>query len=160
MFADDCILFGEVSDGGIQVIREILKEYELCSGQCVNFKKSMIFSSSNVHNQDKNLVVQALHVCCSTGPRKHLGLSNMVGRNKKLAFQTLKDSLKQKINSWSIQHISQGRKEVFIKAVLQAIPTFPMSCFLLPKTLCEEMENIIGGFFVAKKSWKKRIALV
>ncbi|KAA3468761.1 reverse transcriptase [Gossypium australe] len=47
--------------------------------------------------------------------------------------------------------LSQGGKEVFIKAVLQAIPTYSMSCFLLPKTLCTKLESIMSRFFVAKK---------
>lgn len=41
MFADDCILFGEVSDKGIMVLKDIFREYESCSGQCVNFEKSI-----------------------------------------------------------------------------------------------------------------------
>ncbi|KAA3484426.1 reverse transcriptase [Gossypium australe] len=48
MFADDCILFGDVSNRGINVLKEILKEYEVCSEQCVNFEKSTVFFSSNV----------------------------------------------------------------------------------------------------------------
>ncbi|KAH1090353.1 hypothetical protein J1N35_017610 [Gossypium stocksii] len=44
-------------------------------------------------------------------PEKYLRLSNMVGQRKKMAFQTLKDRLKQKINSWSIRYILQCGKE-------------------------------------------------
>lgn len=43
MFADDYILFGEVSNQGINTLKDILAEYEACSGQCVNFEKSTIF---------------------------------------------------------------------------------------------------------------------
>ncbi|KAA3464886.1 reverse transcriptase [Gossypium australe] len=32
MFADDCILFGEVSNRGVDALRNILQEYEVCSG--------------------------------------------------------------------------------------------------------------------------------
>ncbi|KAK5772714.1 hypothetical protein PVK06_049008 [Gossypium arboreum] len=111
MFADDCILFGEVSDRGIQVIRDILREYESCSGQCVNFEKSSAFFSSNVTDRDKNLVVEALNVRCSTEAERYLGLPNMVGRRKKEAFQVLKDRLKRKIDSWSTRYLSQGGKK-------------------------------------------------
>lgn len=93
------------------------------------------------------MAFQVLNVRCLTDLEKYLGLPNKVGQRRKMAFQALKDRLKQKINSWSIRHISQGGKEVFIKAILQAIPTYAMSCFLLPKTFCVEMENIIGAFW-------------
>ncbi|KAA3476719.1 reverse transcriptase [Gossypium australe] len=106
VFADDCILFGEVSNKGVNMLKDILKEYEECSGQCINFDKSMVFFSANVSEQDRNLVFQNLRVRCSNDPEKYLGLLNIVGRKKKLAFQVLKDRLKQRINSWSIRHIS------------------------------------------------------
>ncbi|KAH1130750.1 hypothetical protein J1N35_002128 [Gossypium stocksii] len=111
IFVDDCILFGEVSDRGINVFKGILREYESCSGQCVNFKKSTVFFSSKVNIQDKNLIFRVLNVRCSTEPEKYLGLPNMVGQRKRMAFQTLKDILKQNINSWSVRYLSQYSKE-------------------------------------------------
>ncbi|KAA3484427.1 reverse transcriptase [Gossypium australe] len=93
------------------------------------------------------MVCQALNVQCSSDPKKYLGLPSMVGRKRKLAFQ--------RINGWSIRHISQGGREVFIKAVLQAIPTYSMTCFLLPKLLCLEMENIMNSFWWNKTNGKR-----
>ncbi|KAH1106857.1 hypothetical protein J1N35_010625 [Gossypium stocksii] len=157
MFANDCILFGEVSDRGIRVMKDILEEYESCSGQCVNFEKSTMFFSSNMVDQDKDMVFHVLNVQCLTNPEKYLRLPNIVGRNKKMAFQNLKDRLKQRINSWSLRHISQGGREVFIKAVLQSIPTYTMACFLFPKSLCLDLENIMGAFWWRKKQGKWRM---
>ncbi|KAA3459022.1 reverse transcriptase [Gossypium australe] len=151
----DCILFGDVSNRGINVLKEIFKEYEVCSGQCVNFEKSSVFFSSNVNDQERNLVCQALNVQNSNDPNKYLGLQSMVGRKRKLAFQVLKDRLKQRINSWSTRHISQGGREVFIKAILQAIPTYSMTCFLLPKSLCLELESIMNSFWWNKTNRKR-----
>ncbi|KAK5783847.1 hypothetical protein PVK06_038363 [Gossypium arboreum] len=34
LFADDCILFGETTRKGAHLFKNILQEYELCSGQC------------------------------------------------------------------------------------------------------------------------------
>ncbi|KAH1083446.1 hypothetical protein J1N35_023207 [Gossypium stocksii] len=51
------------------------------------------------------------NVRCSTDLEKYLGLQNIVGRKRKIAFQSLKNRLKQKINNWSIRHISQGGRE-------------------------------------------------
>ncbi|KAA3462819.1 reverse transcriptase [Gossypium australe] len=37
-----------------------------------------------------------------------------------------------------------GRKEVIIKAIMQAIPIYAMSYFLLPSSLCNELEVVIA----------------
>lgn len=72
----------------------------------------------------------------------------------------MKDQLKQRIDNWSIRFLSQGGKKVIIKAILQAIPTYVISSFLLPKSLCDEMEGIIAKFWWQKGRGKKGISLV
>ncbi|XP_040959149.1 uncharacterized protein [Gossypium hirsutum] len=135
LFADDCILFGEDSDRGASILKNILKEYGECSGQCVNFNKSSIFFSMNTFEEKKEEASTNLGVRISTNIERYLGLSNMVGRRKKESFQQLKEKIFTRIEGWSTRWLSQCGKEIFIKSVLQAILTYAMSCFLLPKTL-------------------------
>ena len=52
-----------------------------------------------------------------------------------------------KVNGWSNRLPSQGGKEVFLKAVIQAIPTYTMSCFLLQKMFCQEINRLISNFW-------------
>jgi hypothetical protein len=46
-------------------------------------------------------------------------------------------------------------KEVLIKSVAQAIPTYVMGVFKLPATLCEEMEQLIRYFWGGGGGWKQ-----
>lgn len=92
-----------------------------------------------------------LNVRVSTELEKYLGLPNVVSGGKRKAFQEIKDRLKARIGGWSIRHLSHEVKEIFIKSVHQAIPTYSMLCFLLPSTSCLELENIIANFFAAKE---------
>lgn len=55
-----------------------------------------------------------------------------------------------KIKRWSARFLSIGGREVFIKSVLQVIPTYSMTCFLLPKSFFDELESIMGQFW-----WQK-----
>ncbi|KAA3486788.1 reverse transcriptase [Gossypium australe] len=157
LFADDCMLFDEATEKGARILKGIIQEYEMCSGQCVNFGKSTIFYSSNTTEESKATVSTLLGVRCSSSPEKYLGLPNMIGRRKKEAFQNLVDRIASKIDGWSTRFLSQGGKEIFIKAVLQAIPTYAMSVFLFPKALCEMIESKLARFWWQKGAGKRGI---
>ncbi|KAG8483579.1 hypothetical protein CXB51_023543 [Gossypium anomalum] len=116
LFANDCILFDEATGRGAISLKQILHEYEGCSGQKVNFSNLRFFSAQTFKKIDISLVTRVLGVRCSTDPERYLGLPNLVGRKKRASFQILKDRMQQRIDNWSIKHLSQGGKEVFIKA--------------------------------------------
>lgn len=54
--------------------------------------------------------------------------------------------------------LASGRKEILPKSVLQAIPTYAMSLFLLPKGLCDELMQISRVFWWGKGGDKKGLA--
>jgi len=62
---------------------------------------------------------------------KYLGLPTPVGRQKKERFQSVKEKLSKRISSWSEKFLSSGAKDVLIKSIAQAIPTYMMSVFQL-----------------------------
>lgn len=43
--------------------------------------------------------------------------------------------------------MSRAGKKILIKAVIQAISSYVMSVFLLPKRLCEEPEKLMNKFW-------------
>ena len=60
--------------------------------------------------------------------------------------------------------LSKAGKEVLIKVVAQAIPTYTMSVFQLPLKLCEELDGLCASFWWGQvgnerkihwKSWDK-----
>ena len=52
-----------------------------------------------------------------------------------------------RIEGWQEKLLSKAGKEVLIKAVAQAIPTYAMSCFDLTKGLCDELNSLIGKWW-------------
>ena len=58
---------------------------------------------------------------------KYLGLLAVVGRNKKASLNFIKERMWNKLQGWKEKLLSQVGREVLLKAVVQAIPTFAMS---------------------------------
>ncbi|KAA3468408.1 reverse transcriptase [Gossypium australe] len=124
LFADDCILFAEATERDAISLKQILMEYEQNSNALISKNRL-----TNTQERERMAVSQVLKVRRSIDIERYLGLPSKVGKRKRSSFQNLKDRSKQRIDNWSTRFLSQGGKEVFIKAVLQAIPTFPMAFF-------------------------------
>ena len=48
-------------------------------------------------------------------------------------------------------------KEILIKAVAQAVLSYSMSCFLLPKKLCEELTSLVRQFWGGQVKDEKKL---
>ncbi|KAL0011421.1 hypothetical protein SO802_006529 [Lithocarpus litseifolius] len=86
---------------------------------------------------------------------KYLGLPSIIGRSKTEVFVEVKEKV-----GWKGKLLSIGGKEILIKAVAQAVPTYTMSCFLIPKGLCEEIEGMIRKFWWGQRQDESKIAWV
>jgi hypothetical protein len=58
------------------------------------------------------------------------------------------------------QSLSSGGKEVLMKAVAQAIPTYSMACFRLPRGLCQHIDGLLRSFWWGSKEGKRRTCWV
>lgn len=82
------------------------------------------------------------------GSAKYLGLPFMIGRSKKEIFSYKHDRVWKKLNGWKEKTLSQAKNEDLIKLVVQAIPTYAMSVFLLPSSIISitrRVRNSGGG---------------
>ena len=131
----------------LQVIQNILSLYEKASGQKLNWEKATIFFSKAVSEDIKTQITNYLEVPEVKEYEKYLGLPAVVGRKKKESLNFIKERIWSKLQGCKEKLLSQAGREILLKAVVQAIPTFAMSCFKLPGGLCDEIEALIRKFF-------------
>jgi hypothetical protein len=89
---------------------------------------------------------------------KYLDLPNLIGRSRVSAFNGIKGRICDKIHGCKGNFLSQTGKEVLLKAVIQTIPTYTISAFQLPKTLCRDINSMMTKFWWGHKQNDKRIA--
>ncbi|XP_031120805.1 uncharacterized protein LOC116024042 [Ipomoea triloba] len=146
-FADDSLLFFKANVHEAGAIKRCLSDYEAMSGQAVNFGKSSVCFSRNTSMADREEVVAVLGVSQAPNFGKYLGLPSFVGRNKRVVFSYIEDKIKQRFSSWNKRLISRAGKEVLLKSVAQSMPTFSMSVFLLPQSICQSIERAMNRYW-------------
>lgn len=70
-----------------------------------------------------------------------------MGRNKGDIFCYVKDKVWAGMQSWNGKLVSRTGKEVLLKSVIQAIPSYVMRVFLLSQKLCDELEMLMNKFW-------------
>lgn len=80
---------------------------------------------------------------------------SMVGRNKTTIFAYVKDRIQSRLHSWNKKFLSRAGKEVLLKTVAQVIPIYVMSVFLLPKSMCLEIEKLMNAYWWGNVLGKK-----
>jgi hypothetical protein len=156
LFADDSLLFLRATrEGAIESIG-VLGKYCNASGQRINMDKSSVFFSKGCPGALKDGIKEKLDVQRETLQEKYLGLPSDMGSSKNAAFKYLRDKVWKKVLRWLELLLSMGGKEILIKSVAQAVPTFSMSCFKLPRGLCEHINSMLRKFWWGSKNGQRK----
>lgn len=146
LFADDCYFFLKATQGEASNMCDILKKYDMLLGQMVNYAKSDIVFSLNTTVSVRRNICESLGVQEKEKPGKYLGMPMYIGKSKKEAFGFLSDRVQSKIHAWCNKDLSKAGKITLLKTSAQTTPTFLMSLFLIPDTICEEIEKKMNAF--------------
>ena len=160
LFADDSLLFFKAAACNARAVQESLSKYCEASGQQVNLAKSSIFFSKGCRQTIRNEIKSITHVENESLNEKYLGLPMEVGRATNGDFQYIKDRVWNKVQGWIEQSLSAGGKEILIKVVAQAIPTYTMECFRLPKGLCDHINSLLRKFWWGSERGKRKTSWV
>ncbi|XP_073154204.1 uncharacterized protein [Henckelia pumila] len=156
-FADDSLVFFKATKEDYLCVVDCLRAYERASGQVINFEKSALSFTLNTSPIMVDHIKLALTIPVVQGHEVYLGLPTFSMRSKKLQFGYLVERVSRRINDWGSNLFSVGGKEILIKSVLQAIPSYAMSCFRLPKATCSSIEKECADFWWGLENDKKKM---
>jgi hypothetical protein len=157
-FADDSVLFCCANLNEWGKIQEILECYEAASGQKINREKTFLFFSRNTKPAIRIILLRVVGVAYSQRYETYLGHPALICGSKVSVFQGIKGIIWATLNGWKDKFLSHAGKEILLKAVIQAIPTYTMSAFQLPKTLCKEINFLMSKFWWGFKENTSKIA--
>ncbi|XP_013608062.1 PREDICTED: uncharacterized mitochondrial protein AtMg00310-like [Brassica oleracea var. oleracea] len=136
---------------------KVVRKYKQASGQCINFKKSLILFGKRINATVRQQIKDTLGIQNEGGMSTYLGIPEDISGSKCKLFAFLKDKLMHRVNGWRGRWLSKGGKEVLIKSILLALPTYVMSSFLLPLAICENLASDIAQFWWSSTSPKRGI---
>jgi len=139
-------------------IHSILLNYEEASDQQLNRQKTSLFFSRNTPSMSRISVTSAACVNSTNRYENYLGLPALIGRSRISTFSGIKGRIWNRVNGWKEKFLTHAGKEVLIKAVLQAIPTYTMSVFQLPKSLVRDTYTMLNRFWWGFKDKTHKIA--
>lgn len=88
-----------------------------------------------------------------------MGLPEHFTRRKRDVFASIVDRIRQNSHSWTSRYLNGAGKQVLLKAILSAIPSYAMLCFKLPISLYKQIQTILTRFWwddkpdARKMSW-------
>ncbi|KAF5465338.1 hypothetical protein F2P56_015356 [Juglans regia] len=146
-FADDSLLFCKANAMEWGKLHNILKIYEDASGQRLNLEKTSIQFSRNTAKATQDFILSIAGVRSSMAYEKYLGLPTIVGKAREKSFRDILDRVRMRVSNQRVKFLSQAGKDIFIKAIVQALPTYSMSVFMLPAKLLRNLNSIMHNFW-------------
>ncbi|CAN6700215.1 unnamed protein product [Malus baccata var. baccata] len=156
-FADDTLIFLKADKKNCNNLVALLKDYCKASGQAINMQKSSVFFGNNVQSSLSEYLGNILGMPVVDNPGSYLGVPALWGQSKKLGLAYVKGRILGKLQGWKQSMLSRAGKEVLIKAVIQAIPAYPMNIFKFPATLCKELDVLIAKFWWGDSGERQKI---
>ena len=164
LFADDSLFFCKAKREECQTILRILKEYEVVSGQQINFEKSSIQFGHKIEEDLRQDLRDILGIQNLGGMGSYLGIPESLEGSKVQVFGFVQERLINRVNGWTFKFFTKGGKEVIIKSVVTALPNHVMGCYRIPKTVMKKLTSAVARFWWSPggntrgmhwKSWDK-----
>lgn len=119
-------------------------------GQMINTAKSGIICGANVSDVLRSNLFTITSIPTWNNQGKYLGIPAEWGKPKIQGLSWVKEKVLARMEGWKGSLLNQVGKEVMIKAVVQAIPSYVMSILALSKTFSADLTTTVARFWWAR----------
>ena len=144
LFADDTILFCDVSREQILSIRLALTCVQAFTGLKMNVGKSEIVPIGEVRNlQSLGNILQ-----CRVGslPMTYLGMPLGTLYKTPSIWNPILERMEKKLSGWKQLYLSKDGRLTLLKSTLSSLLTYYLSLFTIPKAMVTRLERIQRNF--------------
>lgn len=117
----------------------------------------MVCFLKSVQVDTRRYLSSIMHMVMVEHLGSYLGLPSSFNRSKSKDFKGILDRVWGSLQGWKMNFFPCGGKEILIKCAIQAIPTYAMGCFKLPRVLLSKIASLCARFRWGSADSKKRI---
>ena len=125
--------------------------------KAIKRQKTFIFFSWNTGQLVKEDIHALFRARVMEDSENYLGLPMVGGKPNVNTFKGLKKRITKRVMDWKEILISKSRREIHIKTVAQAIPTYIVAIFKIPKALCDTINSTLAKYWWGQTDDKKKI---
>lgn len=113
-YADDTILFTSADTNSLRMMKNVLGQYEKCSGKLINVDKSAFYVHVKTDRRWIKRIKRITTAKQGNFPFMYLGCPIFYRRNKIAYFDSYVTKIRKKMHSWQGRILSFGGRAVLI----------------------------------------------
>ncbi|XP_021714898.1 uncharacterized protein LOC110682864 [Chenopodium quinoa] len=158
-FADDSLLFFQLSPQACDNVMAILSDFCSASGQMINLQKSFVKFSPNTPQDYRDFLARSLRLQSKASFGTHLGLPVDLGRSKVAEFRFLIDKVASRLSAFASLRLLAAAKLAIINSVLIASFNHILSVFKIPSSVASQLDSMLANFWWRSSGSRKGLAL-
>ncbi|GJX71225.1 putative RNA-directed DNA polymerase, eukaryota, reverse transcriptase zinc-binding domain protein [Tanacetum coccineum] len=159
IYADDVIFTGEWLHKNAHNLLCILRCFFLVFGLKINVHKSSILGIC-VSDEEISAMANVIGCGASKLPLKYLRVPVGCNMARCANWEVMTNKFSSKLSHWKTRMIFVEGRLSLIKSVLSSLPTYFLSLYKAPVSLCSKLESIQNNFFIGGEMGEKTITWV